>query len=260
MSIAITEDHKALAETVSAFLTKHDARGAARALLEAEAEPLPAFWGDLADLGWLGLHLPEAHGGSGFGIPELVTVIEELGRAVAPGPFVPTTVVSAVIAAAGSAEQQQRWLPGLADGSVVGAVALASAAELRDGALHGSAGVVMSGALANVMLVAVGDDVAIVDVAAGGVTAEVPKNLDPTRRSARVSLDGAAADVMSGAGVVLTAYARLLFAAEATGMARECTEMAAEYAKVREQFGRPIAMYQAVKHHCANMLVATELA
>jgi alkylation response protein AidB-like acyl-CoA dehydrogenase len=131
MSIAITEDHRALAETVAAFLVKHDARGAARALLEAPTEELPAFWRDLSDLGWLGLHIPEEHGGSGFGIPELVTVIEALGRAVAPGPFVPTSIASAVLTTAPAA-LQKRWLPGLADGSLIGAVALSGTAEVRD--------------------------------------------------------------------------------------------------------------------------------
>ncbi len=104
MAIAITEDHRALGQTASDFLAKHDSRGAARALLEAEKEPLPPFWGDLAALGWLGLHLPESVGGSGYGLPELVVVVEELGRAVAPGPFVPTVIASAVIDAVGSDE------------------------------------------------------------------------------------------------------------------------------------------------------------
>ena len=85
MPIAITEDHRALGQTASDFLAKHDARRAARALLEAEDETLPPFWSDIAELGWLGLHLPEDNGGSGFGLPELVVVVEELGRAVTPG-------------------------------------------------------------------------------------------------------------------------------------------------------------------------------
>src|SRR6516162_11533578 len=118
MAIAITDDHRALAETASDFLAKHDARGAARALLDAELEPLPPFWDDLAALGWLGLHLPESVGGSGYGLPELVVVVEELGRAVAPGPFVPTVVASAVIAKDGTADQKSRLLPGLIDGTV----------------------------------------------------------------------------------------------------------------------------------------------
>ena len=124
MPIAITEDHRALGQTVSDFLAKHDARGAARALLEAETETLPPFWGDVAELGWLGLHLPEDDGGSGFGLPELVVVVEELGRNVAPGPFVPTIIARAVINEVGSEELRARLLPGLADGTVFGGVAL----------------------------------------------------------------------------------------------------------------------------------------
>ena len=259
MSIAITDDHRALAETASAFLGKHGARGAARALLEAESDPLPAFWGDLSDLGWTGLHLPEEYGGSGFGLPELVVVVEELGRNVAPGPFVPTVIASAVIAATASPDTKGRLLPGLADGSTIGAVALAGDVEVRDGAAFGTAPVVVGGAVANVVLIAVGDDVAVVDTASG-VKAEVPTNLDPTRRAARMSFDGAPAELLPGAAQVLVDLARTIFAAEATGIARECTEQAAEYAKVRLQFGRPIATFQAVKHHCANMLVAAELA
>src|ERR1700748_2970438 len=98
MSIALTEDHRALAGVAADFLASHDARGAARALLESEREELPPFWKEVAELGWLGLHLPEAYGGSGFGIPELAVVVEAMGRAVAPGPFVPSVITSAVLA------------------------------------------------------------------------------------------------------------------------------------------------------------------
>src|SRR5712691_4141360 len=260
MSIAISDDHRALAQTVSDFVRRHDARGAARALLEAETEQLPAFWPDLSELGWLGLHIPEEHGGSGFGLPELVIVIEELGRAVAPGPFVPTAVASAVIAAIGPADTQARYLPGMADGSVVGAVALSGNVAVRGGAGYGPAGVVLGGHLADVLLIGVGEDVAVVECAADGVAVEVPPNIDPTRRAARVTLDGAPAAVLPAGRRVLVNLARSILAAEAAGIARECTELASEYAKVRQQFGRPIGTYQAVKHHCANMLVATELA
>ena len=118
----------------------------------------------------------------------------------------------------------------------------------------------ISGGQADLLLVAVGADVAIVDLRSSGVSVETPLNLDAARPSARVVLDGASAETIPGAATTLLALARTLFAAEAAGVARETTEMAAEYAKARIQFGRPIAMFQAVKHHCANMLVATELA
>ncbi len=260
MSIAIADEHRELAKTVSDFLSARGARAANRALLEADSEPLPEFWSELGGLGWLGLHLPEEHGGSGFGLPELVVVAEEMGRAVAPGPFIPTVTASAVLAAIGPADAQATLLPGLADGSVRGAVALSGDIHVTDGTASGPAGVVLGGHLADVLLIGTGDDVAIVDRRAGGVSVTVPANLDPARRAARVTLDGAAAQVVPGVRQVLTDLARVLLAAEATGVAAECTTMAAEYAKVREQFGRPIGMFQAVKHHCANMLVAAELA
>jgi alkylation response protein AidB-like acyl-CoA dehydrogenase len=259
MSIAITEDHRSLAETVRGFADKRDLRGAARALLEAPEESLPDFWNEVAELGWLGLHLPEDVGGSGYGIDELVIVVEELARAVAPGPFVPTVLASAIIAAAADDDVRARLLPGLADGSVAGAVALGGSVSVADGTASGDAGVVLGAGTASVLLVPAGDDVAVVELG-DGVTVTTPPNLDPTRRSARVTLDGAPATVITGARRTLVDLARVILAADAVGVARECTEMGAEYAKQRIQFGRPIAMYQAVKHHCANMAVATELA
>jgi alkylation response protein AidB-like acyl-CoA dehydrogenase len=263
MSTAITDDHRALADTASDLLRKRDARGAARALLEGASEELPEFWRDVADLGWLGLHLPEEHGGSGYGIPELVVVVEEMGRAIAPGPFVPTVLASAVIDAAGDGGTKKQLLPGLADGSVTGAVALAPAGNVtaKGGAATGDAGVVLGGPLAGVVLVPAGDDVVVVDARGEGVAITTPANLDPTRRSARVTFDGApVVATLTGAARTLTDLARVILSAEAVGIARETTELAADYAKQRQQFGRPIAMFQAVKHHCANMIVATELA
>ena len=259
MSIAITDDHRALAETASDLLRARDARGAARALLDAPDEELPSWWGELAALGWLGLHLPEDHGGSGYSVEELVVVVEEMGRVVAPGPFVPTVIASAAILAAGDPDASARFLPGLADGSMVAAVALDAEVEVTDGRASGAAGVVLGGGVAQLLVVAAGDDLAVVEVGEG-VVVDVPVNLDPTRRSARVTLDDAPATVLPGARRSLEDLARVVLSAEAVGLARECTEMAAAYAKERVQFGRVIGTYQAVKHHCANMVVATELA
>jgi len=270
MSIAITEEHRALAQTVSDLLAKHQTRAAARALLDAEAEPLPDFWAELAGLGLLGLHIPADHGGSGFGLSETLVVAEQMGRQLAPGPYLPTVIASAVLAGAlaadavpagtPSAELAGRLLSGLADGSVVGAVALGGDVTFAGDTVTGDAGVVISGQLADVLLVPVGDDIALVERAAGGVTVTVPANLDQSRRAARVRLDTAAAVLLAGARRLLTDTARAVFSAEAIGIATETTQQAVEYAKVRVQFGRPIATFQAVKHHCANMLVAAELA
>jgi 3-oxochol-4-en-24-oyl-CoA dehydrogenase len=260
MSIAITEEHRALAQSVADFLTNHQSRAAARSLLGAEADVRPAFWAELGGLGLLGLHVPEEHGGSGYGLPETLVVAEQMGRYLAPGPFIPTVITSAVLAATGPGDAQKRLLPGLADGSVIGAVALGGEVTCANGAATGNADVVISGHLADVLLVPTGNDVLVVEKSAGGIQAEVPANLDQSRRAARVRLDAAPALVLPGARRLLTDVARAVLAAEAVGVAAETTQQAAEYAKIRQQFGRPIATFQAVKHHCANMLVAAELA
>jgi alkylation response protein AidB-like acyl-CoA dehydrogenase len=259
MSIAITEDHRALADTASDLLTKRNALGAAREQLEAHTEERPALWEEMVSLGWLGIHLPEQYGGSGYGLEELVILVEETGRTVTPGPFVPTVIASAVLDATADDALKSRLLPGLADGSVCAAVALEGEITVTDGTASGSAGVVLGGGLAQLLVVAVGDDLAVVEVG-DGVAVDVPPNLDSTRRSARITLNDAPVTLNAGGAQVLTDLARLILSAEAVGLAGACTDAAAAYAKERVQFGRVIGMFQAVKHHCANMAVATELA
>ncbi|TVS85042.1 acyl-CoA dehydrogenase [Mycobacterium helveticum] len=261
MAIALTDDHRELAEVARAFLTSQKARWAARSLLDAADEVRPGFWPNLVELGWLGLHIDEEHGGSGYGLPELVVVIEELGRAVAPGPFVPTVICSAVIAKDGTAAQKSRLLPGLIDGTVAAGIGLDGRVELKNGVAAGEAGIVLGAGLADLLLIAAGDDVLLLERDRAGVTVDVPENLDPTRRSGRVRLHNVtvtADDVLAGARESALARARTLLAAEAVGGASDCVESAVEYAKVRQQFGRTIATFQAVKHHCANMLVGAE--
>jgi len=261
MAIAISEEHRELARTTRAFLTSHEARAAGRALLERDEEPLPGFWKPFADLGLLGVHLPEEHGGGGAGLSELVVVVEELGRAVAPGPFVPTVAASAIVAAAGSPEARARLLPGLAAGDTVGAVGLLGDLTLASGTVSGDGGVVVGGGLASLFVLVAGDDVVVVPADAAGLTVTVPKALDAGRRSARLALDGVTpAEVLPGAAATAAALTRVIYGAEAVGGALEALETATAYAKVREQFGRPIGSFQAVKHHLANMLVAAELA
>jgi alkylation response protein AidB-like acyl-CoA dehydrogenase len=264
MTIAITDEHQELARVARSFLADAGARAASRALLEAPEAGLPAFWKELSELGWTGLHLPEAYGGQGFGLPELVVVIDELGYAVAPGPFLPTVWASATIDAAGSDAQRRALLPGLADGSVIGAVALGGSLSRRaDASVDGSAGLVLGADLANLLLLAVGPDLVVVDRDQPGVTLRARANIDPSRRVAEVICAGVKVDtarVLPGARAAALRLGRTLAAAEAAGGARACTEMATEYAKVREQFGRPIGTFQAVKHHCANMLVDAEQA
>ena len=263
MGIAITDDHRELAEVARAFLTSQKARWAARSLLDSPDEARPGFWQGMAELGWLGLHIDEEYGGSGYGFPELVVVVEELGRAVAPGPFLPTVIASAVIAKDGTADQKSRLLPGLTDGTVTAGIGLDGQVQLRDGLADGDAGIVLGAGLAELLLIAAGDDVLLLERGRAGVSVEVPDNLDPTRRSGRVRLQKvsvSADDILPGARESALARARTLLAAEAVGGASDCVDAAVGYAKVREQFGRTIATFQAVKHHCANMLVSAESA
>ena len=263
MPIAITDVHQELGATVRGVLSAHGSLAANRALLEADGEPRPSFWNEMAELGWLGIHLPEEHGGAGAGLGELVVVLDELGRQVAPGPFLPTVLASALIAQCGTAEQRAFFLPSLADGTLVAAVGLGGSLTLTDGMLDGDGGIVLGGAGADLFLLRAGDDMVAVQRGADGVTLGGTKDIDPSRRSARVTVSSAPvpeADVIVGAARRSRALARTLGAAEAVGVMAACTDAAVGYAKERVQFGRTIGTFQAVKHHCADMLVAAELA
>jgi 3-oxochol-4-en-24-oyl-CoA dehydrogenase len=263
MSIALSDDHCALADVARSFLSGRSALGAAREALDATSEQLPAFWKEIADLGWIGLHLPERFGGQGYGLAELAVVTEELGRVVAPGPFLPTVLAAAVIDRCGHDAQRARFLPGIADGSTIAAVGLTGGLTLSAGRLDGDAGGVLGGGLAGLLLLAVGDDLVVVDADASGLRITPTDALDPTCRVVDVSASGVvvgADQVLPGGLAVALTVGRSLAAASAAGGARACLEMATEYAKVREQFGRTIGSFQAIKHHCAEMLVDAELA
>jgi alkylation response protein AidB-like acyl-CoA dehydrogenase len=264
MTIAISDAHRELASVAGSFLENHKARAAARALLDAPEESLPSFWSDLAGLGWLGLHIPEAYGGSGYGLSELAVVLEELGKVVAPGPFLPTVIASTLIDRAGTDDQRARLLPSLVDGSRPAAVGLLGSLQLGpDGVLTGDGGLVLGAVLADVLVLRAGHDMVVADRSTAGIEVSPVHSVDPTRRVGRVTVTDARVEpqnVLPGAFGAAQQVAWLLAAAEAAGGARVCVDMASEYAKDRLQFGRPIAMFQAVKHHCANMLVTAELA
>ncbi len=248
MGLGISEEHQALQEASRRFLEARCPSAVPRALLDAgdaEAAGRAPFWDELAALGWLGLHLPEAHGGQGYSLVELAIVLEELGRAVAPRPFLPTVIASTLIATGGNAEQQAALLPSLADGTRLAAVAFSGRPVL------GAAG-------ADVLVVPVADGWYALD--ATDVTVTSLPSVDPTRRVAEVTVVNAPAERhlrgldRSIVGLVVAA----LVGAECSGGAEWCLQTASDYAKVREQFGRPIGQFQAVKHRCADMLVAVE--
>jgi alkylation response protein AidB-like acyl-CoA dehydrogenase len=265
MPIGISEEHEALRRAARGWVERHCPPAVPRSFLDAETESLPAFWGDLAAQGWLGLHVDEALGGEGYGVPELAVVLEELGRVCAPGPFLPTVLAAAVIQAAGK-ETAADIVPGLAAGEAVGAVALTGQLDAEpDGAgqrVSGTVRAVLSGHQADVLVVRAGDGwYALIG---DEFTATELASLDPTRRVAEVRVDGAVLPSARRLDGVDTARVRdlasVVLAAEGVGVAQWCVESASEYAKVREQFGRPIGQFQGVKHKCADMLAQTELA
>ncbi|MGH3392391.1 MAG: acyl-CoA dehydrogenase, partial [Actinomadura sp.] len=270
MAIGLTEEHDALAASVRGFVERNVTAQAVRAALEADEETRPSFWSGLAEQGLLGLHVAGEHGGQGFGRLELAVVLVELGRGVVPGPFLPTVLASAVIGASSNAKAHAELLPGLADGSRTGAVSLATGLTGRrtdDGlVVSGTAEPVLGAVLADVVVLPVetdaGEEWVALDAAKLTVTA-LP-SLDKVRRAGRVTAESVAvpADrVLDGLeGPEVLDRAALLLGADATGVAAWCVHTAAEYAKVREQFGRPIGQFQAVKHKCARMLIALEQA
>ncbi|HEY6624632.1 MAG TPA: acyl-CoA dehydrogenase [Acidimicrobiales bacterium] len=264
MPIAISEDHRQLASVARSFLDKQAASSAARSCLDVVQPGLPPFWGDMAELGWLGLHVDEAFGGAGFGLLELAVVLEELGRAVAPGPFLPTVIASASLAEAGGDRQRRCWLPGLVDGSMTAGVGLVGSPSIpEDGVLSGRWPMVLGAGLAHVLVLAAGEDLVLVDRHQDNVRIDMRENLDPTCPAHTVVLSAVALadeDVIAGGRTVCRRLARVLAAAEAAGGAGACVETATEYAKVRQQFGRTIGTFQAVKHRCAEMLADAERA
>ncbi|TDD92519.1 acyl-CoA dehydrogenase [Actinomadura darangshiensis] len=274
MAIGLTEEHEALADSVRGFADRNIPAAAVRAALDADEETRPEFWPALAEQGLLGLHLAEEHGGQGFGLLELSVVLEELGRAAAPGPFLPTVLASAVIDASSNAKLRAELLPALADGSRTAALALdGELTGRRDGdslIVSGTSATVLGAALADVLVLPVtvsgsGDDgEQWVAVDAADLTVTPVASLDRVRRVAAVEVQGAAvaADrVLDGltTGRVQD-LAAALFGAEAAGLAGWLVTTAAEYAKVREQFGRPIGQFQGVKHKAARSLIALEQA
>jgi alkylation response protein AidB-like acyl-CoA dehydrogenase len=350
-TLGISWDHRALHEAARAFLQGRCPPAVPRAYLDDADDHLPPFWADMAGLGWFGIHLPEAVGGDGAGLPELAIVLEELGRVVAPGPFLPTVLAAAVIDRLGDDDQRRAWLPGLATGATPAAVAFGTTpGTLTGGSLTGRWPLVPGADLAQLVLVparladpaaddhaatataartatddaagaepgsrapdagsAVGPGVAAgapgdgqpgtaADDAAGGTRGEGGRlvwcvveradlavaarpSVDATRRLADVGADaivltpdrilgragdpgetdgsGGPAGTGGGDGELVERLAVRLLAAEAVGVAGWCVTTAAEHARVREQFGRPIGQFQAVKHRCADMLTASELA
>ncbi len=263
MSVAVTQSHRALAEVVRSFARANEVHQLARDALRDPAMKLPAIWSDIAAQGWLGLHVAEEFGGSGFELAETAVVASELGRVISPGPFLTSVVTSAALASVGSAHCRQ-LLPGLVDGSRVPGLGLSG--RLRRNALGkvaGDAGLVMAGTWATTLFLRADDDLLVIDRAAPGMSIDPAPSVDSSLGLAKVSFaDGVPVShvlVVPNAGSAALEMLRIFAGAEAAGGARAILDMAVEYAKVREQFGRPVGSFQAVKHHLADMLTAAEI-
>ncbi|MEU5024848.1 acyl-CoA dehydrogenase [Streptomyces milbemycinicus] len=274
MGIAITEDQRELARAVRGWAARAVPPEEVRKLLDAPAggSGRPAYWDGLAAQGLLGPHLPEAYGGGGGGLLDLAVVLEETGRAVLPGPYLPTVLASAVLARAGQGE----LAAALAGGARVGAVALGIGSLTATPAAPGDAvrGWVLDGCAPPVLGAADADFVVLAATAADGGTAwfavdardleiRAHDSADPTRPTAEVRALRTAVPADRALAVdagLVRDLAAVLFAAEACGTAAWALETAVAHAKTREQFGRPIGQFQAVKHLCADLLVRVEQA
>jgi len=280
MNFEFSEDITAMREEVNRFLTKRLPAGAVRRQIEAGGTLDRDLWSEVAEMGLLGAGIPEGYGGSGLGHEALCMIAEELGRAL---PFIPFSssifLAAQAILEFGSETQKEKYLPGLADGSLTGAFALAEGAGDPS---PGAVGTVFASGQLNGRKLPVfdsGADFAVVAARSGtgevglyiagldgpGIARESLASLDLGRPAAAVTFTAAAAEGLPRAGdwsavTRLLDQAAILFAFEAVGGAQAAAAMALDYAKSRYAFGRPIAALQALKHKLADIYVATELA
>jgi alkylation response protein AidB-like acyl-CoA dehydrogenase len=277
LDFEFSEDQELLRATVRRFLTERAPIAYVRDMLDDERGTTDDVWSGLSALGVTGLLVPETYGGAGMGMVDMAVVLEELGRAVHPGPFASTAVGAAsLVALAGTEDDRAELLPGLASGDTIGTVALPDPSETRADETGGEW--TLTGETAHVPDAAAADAiVATVTTADGelgaflvardapGLAIEPTPTVDGTRKFATVTLTEAPARRL-GTGNAMRAVAetvdRLGVAAvvDGVGAASRSLEMAVEYAKERRQFSRPIGSFQAVQHVCADMLRAVELA
>jgi alkylation response protein AidB-like acyl-CoA dehydrogenase len=267
MPIAITPEHQDLADSVRSLVARVAPSEVLHAALETPINNPPPYWQAAAEQGLQGVHLAESVGGQGFGILELAVVLAEFGYGAVPGPFVPSAIASALIAAH---DADAKVLAELASGAAIAAYALESgltATRHGDGlVIRGEVRAVPAAGEASVLVlpVAIDSGEEWVVLRAEQLEIEPVRSVDPLRPIAHVRANavevGDDAVLSNLSTVAAHALMSTLLSAEAVGVARWATDTAAEYAKIREQFGRPIGQFQAVKHKCAEMIADTERA
>ncbi|RED29694.1 acyl-CoA dehydrogenase [Rhodopseudomonas thermotolerans] len=285
MNFDFSDDQKQLRDQARRFLAEKCSPKAVRAVLEGKADYDRDLWKGLAEMGFLGVAIPEEYGGTGAGHLELCVIAEELGRVLAPVPFSSTVYLAAeALLLAGSEEQKQKWLPKISSGEAIGTLALfegtgnpspaAVKLAVSNGTLTGTKKPVADGAIADFAIVAARTgtsgretDVSLflVDLKAG-VTAKALQNVDPSRQQAELTFAGAKAEPLGAANEGWSILSRVmdraavLIAFEQVGGADRALEMGRDYALDRIAFGRQIGSFQAIKHILADMYVSATLA
>jgi alkylation response protein AidB-like acyl-CoA dehydrogenase len=279
-------DQEMLRDSVRRFLADKAPISYVREAYDDEGAALGRddVWAGLRDIGAIGLLVPEEHGGAGMGMVDAAVVLEELGGALCPAPYASSAIGAvSLVLAAGAAREHAFLLPGLADGSTVGTIALyedgarygwrePECAVEREGEMWRLTGVkvhVADGAAANLFLVTARDGDGALGVFAvrgddGAVQGEATPSVDGSRKETTVRFDGARGWRL-GDGDAADAVARTLDrlavaqVVDGVGAAQRALALAVEYAKERVQFDKPIGSFQAVQHLCADMLRALEL-
>jgi len=286
MNFDFSDEQKQLRDEARKFLNQKCPPKAVRAVLDGKAAYDRDLWQGLAEMGFLGVAIPETYGGAGAGHLELCVIAEEMGRALAPVPFSSTVYLAAeALLIAGSEAQKQKWLPRIAKGEAIGALALfegkgnpspqAIKLAASGNALNGVKMPVADGAIADFAIIAARtgssgreSDISLylAELKGEGVETKALSNIDPTRGQAEINFRNAKAEPLGRAGEgwsTLTQVldrAAVLTAFEQVGGADRALEMGRDYALDRIAFGRPIGSFQAVKHMLADMYVSATLA
>lgn len=273
MPIGIGDDHDAFAEAVSGWAARAVPTAATRARFDDYAHGgRPAFWDELVAMGVPGLHIGEEHGGTGAGFVELAVALEQTGRALVPGPLLPSVTASAAVQEYGGGALAGELLGRFAEGALGACADSAGRVRLSrsgDGLVASGETPPVLGAAGAEHLVLAGDLdgetvwFAVTDVPSRtAVERKVEQGVDLTRDVARVVLteqDVPAARILGARGRDVTDLITTLQCAEAVALARWAQRTSLEYAGIREQFGRPIGSFQAIKHKCANLFVRIEV-
>ena len=251
MSATITDEQFAARDLVRSWAAGTGAADTVRDIEDGQADAWRSVYDGVAELGLFEVAVAEEAGGAGGSVIDLCAMVEEAARALIPGPVATTALASLVVS-------DPVLLQALSAGQMTAGAALSADLREEAGRISGSADYVLGAMAPGLLLLPVGDHVVVVDAAADGVVVEPLPATDFSRPLARVTLDGASATRLAVSRQRFADLAATVMAAEAAGVARWTLDTATEYAKVREQFGKPIGSFQAVKHMCAEMLLRSQ--